>query len=335
MNENEIRDVLGEGIGAEPPIVGGPAAVFAGARARVVRTRAVTGALSVVAVLGVAAGAVALGGGSGRSGPTVAAATPTNAGPATAPSSAVTSSSAKPAKTTTPPNTSPPTPLSKIQGPGVGGAAENPAPQPGPGQVLIDGRSAAEIVKSALGSGLVSANYAGQDSYQPAKSGVAANGSMSVDDGTGKLTTVSAGIAQNNSAMAKVTDCMTLQKLLTSAISDCRASAQPDGSVVLSFGQDEYAAGTNGPTEGSYSYRAVRVFPNGWVVDAGATNYFDPLNDPHAKGWHVNPSRKDPLLSRDQVVGIVLASEWGPTVSTDFAQHARQDLVPYKDETQH
>ncbi len=51
MNENEIRELLGQGIGEEPPVVGGPAAVFAGARARVVRTRAVSGALSVVAVL--------------------------------------------------------------------------------------------------------------------------------------------------------------------------------------------------------------------------------------------------------------------------------------------
>ena len=82
MNENEIRDVLNEGIGTEPPIVGGPSAVFAGARARVVRTRTVTGALSVVAVLGVAAGAVALGGESGRSGPTLTAGAP----PTTTPS---------------------------------------------------------------------------------------------------------------------------------------------------------------------------------------------------------------------------------------------------------
>ncbi|WP_194917611.1 hypothetical protein [Catenulispora rubra] len=318
VNENEIRDVLGEGIGAEPPIVGGPAAVFAGARARVVRTRAVTGALSVVAVLGVAAGAVALGGGSGRSGPAVAAgastttvptttAPTTKAAKTTAPSSAVTSSSAK---------------------------SMSVAPQPGPGQVLIDGRSAVEIVKSRLAPGLVSANYSGQDSYQPARSGVMVNGLMSVDDGTGKLTTVSAGI-QQNSGMAQVTDCMTMQKLMSSGISDCRASAEPDGSVVLSFVEDEYAAGANGPTAGSYLYQAIRVLPNGWVVDAEAANYFDPLNDPHETGWHVDPSRKDPLLSRDQVVAIVMDSEWGATVSSDFAQHARQDLVPYKDLTQH
>ena len=44
MNENEIRDVLGEGIGEEPPVIGGPEAVFAAARTRVVRTRVVTGA---------------------------------------------------------------------------------------------------------------------------------------------------------------------------------------------------------------------------------------------------------------------------------------------------
>jgi hypothetical protein len=70
MNENEsrIRELLGEGIGEEPPVVGGPAAVFAGARRHTVRTRAIAGALSVVAVLGVAAAVVAVGGGAGRSG---------------------------------------------------------------------------------------------------------------------------------------------------------------------------------------------------------------------------------------------------------------------------
>lgn len=74
MNENEIREVLGDGIGEEPPIVGGPAAVFAAARSQAVRTRAVTGALSMVAVLGVAAGAVAFSGGSGGASDRVSAA---------------------------------------------------------------------------------------------------------------------------------------------------------------------------------------------------------------------------------------------------------------------
>ena len=212
---------------------------------------------------------------------------------------------------------------------------EVPEPEPGPGQVLIDGRSAAEIVKSTLASALLSANYSGQDSDQPAKFGVAVNGSMSVDDGTGKLTTVSAGIGQNNPELAKITDCTAMQKTLPNGISGCQASAQPDGSVVLSFVQDDYVAGANGPTAGSHSYQAIRVFQNGWVISADATNYFDPLSDPHNKGWHVDPSRKDPLLSRDQVVAIVMDSEWGATVSSDFAQYARQDLVPYKDLTQH
>lgn len=68
MNETEIRDLLGEGIGEEPPIVGGPAAVFAGARRQTVRTRAIAGALSVVAALGIAGGAVAFGDAAGKSG---------------------------------------------------------------------------------------------------------------------------------------------------------------------------------------------------------------------------------------------------------------------------
>ena len=352
MNENEIRQLLGEGIGEEPPITGGPAAVFAGARVRAARTRAVTvtGALSVAAVLGIAAGAVAFGGGTGGSGgsggsgrlaPGVAAGTPTKPG-RTPTTSAAAQTSETQAETsipkptsTTPPNTTKPTPLSEVEGPGVGlGSSRTPAPQPGAGQVLIDGRSVGEILKSMLPAGLVTGNYSGQDSYRPAKDGVRASVTMSVDDGTGKLTTLAASVAQNNPAMFKVTDCTTEQQL-THGISDCHAVAEPDGSVVLSFRSDDYTPGTNGETQGSFSYAATRVFQNGWVVSAGTSNYFDPPSDPHEKGWHIDPSRKAPLLSMDQVVTMVMNPAWGPTVSTEFAQHARQDMVPYTDDTQH
>src|SRR5882762_7337771 len=176
MNENEIRDALMAGIGEEPAIVGGPDAVFAGARTRTVRTRTVTGALSVVAVLGVTAGAVALGGGSAGGGkPQV------TAGAAAAVTSGV--AAAGPQELSTGVHTSSES--------GALGSHTTVAPKPGAGQVLLDGRSATELLKQALPSGLKTANYYGQDSYTPEELGVSTSGEMSIDDGTGKLNAVS------------------------------------------------------------------------------------------------------------------------------------------------
>lgn len=324
MNENEIRDVLGEGIGEEPPVVGGPTAVFAGARTRVVRTRAVTGALSVVAVLGVTAGAVAVSGGSGGAGSAATA----NRG--VAPGAAGTTSWSPVVAPATP---STPTTSTSTKGEYVKGGSRKPAPDPGAGQVLTDGRSVDEIVKSGLPSGLTAGNYEGQDSYRPSEMGVAANASMSVDDGTGKLTTVYAGITQNQGFAFRDTNCTTLVGM-GGGITDCHLFPQPDGSVILTYREDEASPDTNGPTAGSYQWTVERAFPNGTAISISANNYFDPLTDPHEKGWHVNPSRKDPLLTVDQLKTILADSRWALTVPAEFAQQAENDLVPYKDITQ-
>ncbi|MEY9933578.1 hypothetical protein ABH926_008234 [Catenulispora sp. GP43] len=333
MNEYEIRDLLGQGIGEEPPVVGGPAAVFAGARARVVRTRAVTGALSVVAVLGVTAGAVAFSGGAGR--PEKAS---VGAAGATSPSTSATPglsarppSTTPPPTTTAPPNTTTPTPLSQLEDPGLT-IHRVPAPQPGAGRVLIDGRSTAAIVKLLLPSGLVTANYGGQDSYRPTQLGVETIGYMSVDDGSGKLTALSAHVAQNSPGITKVTDCTTEQELNPGQVSDCEAVVEPDGSVVLSYRQSGDGRGVDSATAGAYVNEATRVFQNGTVLSINATNFYSPPNQPLHP---VTPSRKDSLLSIDQLVAMVMDAQWGLTVPAQVAQQAKQSLVPYIDNTQH
>lgn len=326
MNKNEIRELLGQGIGEEPPVVGGPAAVFAGARARVVRTRAVTGALSVVAVLGVTAGAVALSA-PGRPGRVTAGVTATSA--SSTPSTAPTTSATTPAATTPPPNTTTPTPLSKLQGTGLA-MHRVPAPVPGAGQVLLDSRSTTLITKLLLPSGLVAANYEGQDSYQPKQLGVETIANMSVDDGAGKPTSLNVHLVQNGRPMDRVTDCTTEQELYPGSISDCRAEAEPDGSVVMSYSVREGGSVKNPVTEIPRSNTAVRVFPDGCVLSINVSNYYASMTGPSAA-----PSRSIPLISVDQLAAMVIDPRWGLTVSEQFAQQAKQVLVPYTDNTQH
>ncbi|MBS2534491.1 hypothetical protein KGQ20_17100 [Catenulispora sp. NF23] len=213
---------------------------------------------------------------------------------------------------------------------------QNPAPRPGPGQVLMDGRSGAEIFKSLLPSGLVTANYTGQDHYDPANPGVAVGSTMTVDDGTGKLTDVAVTLTQNVARALKITDCVSAKEMAAVSISDCRAVAEPDGSVVLSYRMDEYnpdGAGFAG--KGSYDDRVIRVFQNGTVLIMSASNFHIPPNPPQTKGWHVDPVRQAPLLSLDQLAGIAMSPQWGLTVPAQLAQQAKQDLVPYDDQTPH
>lgn len=332
MNENEIRDVLTEGIGEEPPITGGPAAVFAGARSHVARTRTLTGALSVAAVLGVAAGAVALSG-SGSAGTA-------NASQGVVPGAVATDAAPKAKEPSPTPGTTRSTPAPATSTPkaaatsGVyhGHVTHNPAPDPGPGQVLIDGRSVGELVKSMLPAGLVTANHEGQDSYDPARDGVETGGSMSLDDGSGRLTTVYSGITENNRFAFADMNCPTLEGF-NSMAADCRTFPQADGSVIMTYRTDDLSP-TNGPTKGSYSLVAERAFPNGMEIDVVTSNYFDPLNDPHEKGWHVSPTRSTVLLTMDQLKAMLMDSRWGLTVPAQFAQQARADLLPYVDRTQ-
>jgi hypothetical protein len=303
-HENEIRGVLGQGIGEEPPISGGPSAVFSGARSRAVRTRALTGTLSVAAVLGVAAGAVALSGGSGNAGPAVSAAA---GGPAVSTHAANAQTAAQPGQALAPGSTSP----------------------LGPGMDAIDGRTTVEILKLALpGTGLTTADYNGQDSDP----GMAAMtyGAMAADDGTGRLTQVSANVQQWSSEKRQPQDCAGLQAA-GSGISQCQAVPQKDGSILITYRQDQYAAGTNGPTAGSYENVAERLFPDGLRIVVGATNYFDPLNDPHEKGWHVNPSRPVALLSPAQVGVMAMDPRWAAAVPDTLVQQAQRDIKPYLD----
>lgn len=331
MNENEIRDVLTEGIGEEPPIAGGPEAVFAGARARVARTRTLTGALSVVAVLGVAAGAVALSGGSHGTAKASQGVAPGAVATDTAPKAKEPMPTPAPARSTPAPATSTPK-AAATSGVYKGHGTSNPAPVPAPGQTLIDGRSVGELVKSMLPAGLVTANYEGQDSYQPAKYGVQTGGSMSLDDGSGRLTTVVGGITENNRFAFADMNCPTLEGF-DSMARDCQTSPQADGSVIRTYRSDDLSP-TNGPTKGSYSLVAERAFPNGMEITVMVSNYFDPLTDPHEKGWHVSPTRSTVLLTMDQLEAMLTDSRWGLTVPTQFAQQARGDLLPYADRTQ-
>lgn len=325
MNENEIRAVLGEGIGEEPPVVGGPAAVFAGARTRTARTRALTGALSAVAVLGVAAGAVAFSGGSHGA---------AKASQAVAPGAVATDASPS-TKTPSPaPSTSLTPKAAATSGVYRGhGQTHNPAPTPGAGQVLMDGRSVGEILKSLMPAGLVTGNYAGQDSYEHGKLGVSTGALMSLDDGSGKLTTVNASVVENNHFAFADENCPTLQGF-DSHVVDCRTEPQPDGSVILLYRHDDDVSPTVGPTQGSYALYAARAFPNGMYIMVRTSNYFDSLDGPHEKGWHVSPTRSTVLLTTDQLKAMLSDSRWGLTVSAQFAQQARRDLMPYTDQTQ-
>ena len=200
--------------------------------------------------------------------------------------------------------------------------------------MLMDARSSAEIAKQLLPAGYVTGNYEGQDSYRPDQLGVAARGSMSVDDGAGKLTTVTASVSQNDFSDHKVTDCATLQAV-DPAVGGCQAIPESDGSTVLVYREDQYRPdAVAGPTKGSYANVAVRLFKDGSRVEIDATNYFDPLDDPHNKGWHVDPSRTDALLSLDQLKTMVMDPRWSLTVATEFGHQAKQDLKPYVDNTQ-
>lgn len=324
MNENEIRDVLNDGIGEEPPIIGGPGAVFAGARSHVTRTRTLNGALSVVAVLGVAAGAVALSAGGGSHGTA-------DASRAVAPGAAATGASPNAKASGPAPRTSTPA-AGATSGVYHGTATHKVAPAPGAGQVLTDGRSVGELVKSLLPAGLITADYAGQDAYEPAQYGAEASAVMSLDDGSGKLTTLDAAITQNNRFDFADMNCPTLEGAV-SAAGDCHRYPQPDGSVVLTYHTDDLSS-TEGPANSAYSFVAERAFPNGTDIKVSTSNYFDPLNDPHAKGWHVSPSRANLLLTMDQLKAMTADSRWGLTVSADYAAQARADLVPYLDRTQ-
>lgn len=278
MNENEsqIRELLGEGIGEEPPIVGGPAAVFAGARARAVRTRAVAGALSVVAVLGVAAGVAVFGSDTGTSG----------------------------ASTVPPAVTAPPR------------------------QVPIEGRSAAEIIKLELPTGLTTGSYsgAGKDAQNP---GSIVYGSMAVNDGSGRLTQVYASVGRHAYEAVSDQACDDVYHKQGSGISGCQAHMLPDGTAVLVYRADDNHRDAHGRPLDAYHLVAERLFPNGMNVTVAAANWFTTPGNPSVPAAMAAPSRPTPLLSQDQLKAMVMDPRWGYTVPADFAQQAEQDITPY------
>lgn len=274
MNENEIRELLGEGIGEEPPIVGGPAAVFAGARRQTVRTRAIAGALSAVAVLGIAGGAVAFGDAAGKSGASRPGATASSAG-----------------------------------------------------QVPIDGRSVAEILKLELPAGLSTGDYNGAQSGT--QDAVAVMAGMSMDDGTGKLTQVFASVGRHPYEAISAQACENLYHRET-GISDCQAQMQPDGSVVLVYrGEDNHRDAQDRPLN-TYSLFAEHLFPNGTDVLVSAANWYSP---PTAPAPMAAPSRPAPLLSVNQLKSMVMDPRWGLAVAPSFARQAERDITPYFDAT--
>ena len=306
MDEREMHDVLANGIGHEPPVVGGPEAVFAGARVKVVRTRVMTGALSVAAVLGVAAGAVALGGGSGAGhgaaaqivGPAAGATTAT-----TAPTVGPTATAANGAAQATSGDTH------------GKGTTFHPAPAPGPGQVLIDGRTAADLLKQMLPAGLVTSHYGGQDSYLPQQAGVEVYGSMAIDDGHGPVT-IGVNVQQNMSSL-RVDHCS----------GDC--TQLPDGSQLT-----VRVIPGKSTAPGAEDWQVDRVFPDGHRVVIQISNYFDDFSKPHDKGWMPPAVGPDPAVSIDRLKGIVGDPRWTLTVPQSEAAQAKQDLPGYNDLTQ-
>ncbi|NUR62006.1 MAG: hypothetical protein HOV87_25595 [Catenulispora sp.] len=320
MNENEIRELLGGGIGEEPPIVGGPAAVFAGARTRAVRTRAVTGTLSVVAVLGLAAGAVALSGGSGDSG----------SGPVTAggPGGRPSVSGGQPPANMSGQSTNPGT-RKKSDGTAPAGSLPTvPAPKPGPGQVLLDGRSALDVLRAQLPAGLTGSQYVIQDSYRPQTYGVQVYGGMSVDDGSHKPGAVSVIVQQNTPRLFEEMTCASLPH--NSNETECQEFPQADGSRVTVYRDNQPSPTVGGAPTGVYAYEADRIYPNGLRFAVRAEN--DGSLPPGGKA--TTPTRTAPVLTRDQLQAIVLDQRWALTVPEELARQAKNDIAPVVDLTQ-
>ncbi|MEY9856655.1 hypothetical protein ABH935_002259 [Catenulispora sp. GAS73] len=300
MNENEIRDVLGAGIGEEPPVVGGPTAVFAAARSRVVRTRAVTGTLSVAAVLGVAAGAVALSGGSGGA----SERTNTAGGGASAASR---------------PGTGvPKTDQCPTSGTGdvpALSAGANPAREP-EGQVPLDPRSVTELLKTALPCGTPTA-YVGEDHASPGQDGVDLYGAVEVTDRAG-VGSVSVSVVQHSQDQKRLLECGVRRSADRATV--CENTVTQDGTtIVLEEAPDK--------ERGGLVRTATLLFADGHEVMIEAQN----RNLKFFQKAGTSATRAVPPLTLDQVRALAVDTAWPLTVSRDFAEHAKKDLVGYVD----
>jgi hypothetical protein len=310
MSENEIRDLLGEGIGAEPPIVGGPAAVFAAARTRAVRGRLVTGALSTVAVLGIAAGAVAFSGGSGGPGEQSAIGGGGGGGgqcaAGDAPSPVRGSGSEQPSSVT--------------ESASPGGAVSTGSPGPAtssplaPGKVLLDPQTALLLLKQALPCGTAS-GFQGQVTQNTTAptSGREVGGSMALTDRFG-VGTVAVSVQQNGEWRRALMSCSTRPK-----DASCRAETLANGTVVLA---DEFPLG-HGETD-----RVVEVLRrDGLHITVMAENVYTPWNQQHSD----KATRPTPPLTMDELRAVALSAPWSLTVAQDLAAQAKQQIAPYAD----
>ncbi|NUP51318.1 MAG: hypothetical protein HOW97_28995 [Catenulispora sp.] len=328
MNENEIRERLDREIGEEPPVVGGPAAVFAGARARMRRTRVVTGALSMAAVLGVAAGAVAFGGTSGgtRGGTHDAdpAGQPTASAGHTSPTTADPTEQPTASGGPTSPTAPPPTPDTLKKTPDIPGTSwplrTAPAPKPGPGKVLLDGWSTLKLLKDQLPALLTDGSdvgYALRDSSHPEKYGVGPAAVVAVRDSQGRFTSVTAEVHQVSARPYAQETCSSMlgtNRLVT----ECHEAPQPDGSRVLLMREDLDTQTANG----TYEFVADRVFPDGMRITVRADNCDALLGSDKPTA----PTRPTPILTMDQLKTIVLDHGWALTVSEEFEQQARNSV---------
>lgn len=310
-----IHEVMADGVGPEPPVVGGPARVFAEAGRIRTRQRSVAGALSVVAVLGVAGGIFAVNQGGGRGADKVAPAGATTgaSGPAEASSSPANTRSASPESA---PQVPPSSAAAAATGAGTTvvvtaeGCASvtvkaTPAKQ-GP-TVPMDSRSSLELLKQLLPAGFKASHYAGEDSANGVPGTFAG---MAIDDGHGQG---GIGVNANQAGITgDGTECQTL----------------PDGSRLYlgSLSDDKPTIGSY-PSLGEY---VRRVWPDGNSVAIQVFNYFPDELESHPDGWEPTTTRPQLPLTDAQLLAMVSDSRWGPTVTAAFAQQAKHDIVPFK-----
>ncbi|MFL6115719.1 MAG: hypothetical protein ACJ786_30885 [Catenulispora sp.] len=312
MDEDEIRGVLGEGIGEEPPIVGGPAAVFAAARARVVRTRVLTGALSTVAVLGVAAGAVAFGTGAGGGGGQSAAGSGAQCATGSVPKVPV-------------PPTDKASPSSQVTAASPGNSPSGQPPStatsdPRPGRVQTDPQSQLLLLKQALPCGTAS-GFTGYSDHQAPGSALEVYASLNLSDRLG-VGNVRVDLVENASAWIRSQ--VRCDPQWHEDIS-CEGEVLKDGTLVKSI---EYLVGSPFSSEAPggklFAWTTQVLYPDGRYVVVSSSNFAP-------RGKESDPTRKVPPLTRAQVRGIALDVAWTTTVTKDFDAQAKREITPFVD----
>jgi hypothetical protein len=292
MDDQGIQDMFGEAFADEPPIVGGPGAVFAGA-AKVRNRQWTVGGISAVAVLGIAAGAVALTGGGGPHSTSVTAGASTGSGPATATSAPATSAPATPTTNAAP-------------------AAD---------QVALDEWSTVEIVKQLVPAGMTTSDYLGQGSVPGSM--VSIFGALSVDDGKG-ASQIQITVQNANFGADAVNPCSNMG-------SACRVEHPSAGSTMYLYTGpgDKIGSGPGGPVV-AYTVDLHRA--DGVRVVLEMVNYVDPfVTNAPSGGTRNTTTRAEPALTLDQLGQIATSPEWALTVPSAFEAQAKADLKPFQD----